>query len=946
MKKMQKALALVLALLMLALPILTSCDSTQKSGDSTDAATEAPTQAPTQAPSTGGSTDNPSDPSKVTYTVEIETVGGMKLSGVNVYVYSDKTLDDLDGFAATDENGVATFSLPRRDTYHFTLTGVPNGYELQESYAMTGSTTKVSLVSRVITTTNKNVSYKLGDVMYDFSVTTMGGQTLKLSELLKEKKAVALNFWYVGCSWCRTEFPYMVSAYEQYKEDLEIIAINPLTSDTDMSIQLFMQELGLTFPVSRDPMGLTSSFDVDGYPTTVIIDRYGVVCMIERGAITSEKPFIYIFDHFTKADYQQKLISSPDDVIPEQKPTGEMPSSDAIGAAVNKGNITVTYRPETDPASAEFSWPFLIGQKDGVTCIYPSNKEVDNSFSIIYADVVMKKDDVLAFDYFASCENSDAGADILYVLVDGKDIYQISGKSSEWKSCFAFVAPEDGTYELALCYLKDESVTEGDDTVYIKDLRVVSIADINTATYIPRFCATNMSADGMGYKNYVEIVYNENDGYYHVGTKDGPLLLADLMKSTLFSNDSIYAMGYNGKLVLNGVDYYEQLLPYFTVASNAEINGVCTVDQKLMELLQIVAKAVGLESGNDKQWLQICYYYDAYGTGGAQLADPVRGLSNESAFIATEGKDQPNSVTYNRVIMPRGLKYKFVPTKSGAYRITSDSAYQVDGWIFLEDGSQMYVYEGGERLYNDLVNVSMVVYLEAGQSYYINIAYYDVYQVGTFTFTVEYIAPEYNHFTIASPGYFTYYENENITDANDIVAGGIQVMLGDDGYYYEKRADGSKGSLIYADFSGLTNIFSKSIVDMIAVGGFNFTMNETDHEMVAMIEKYGKDNIIETLKTLWGDTYEENMAIYKVEDVLAGKYHGKKGAKDMTEEISKYLDKMIPASAETPELTGCVAVDETLMSILWQLMDKYTFEGVENSWLKVCYYYQYLGPAA
>ena len=88
------------------------------------------------------------------------------------------------------------------------------------------------------------------------------------------------------------------------------------------------------------------------------------------------------------------------------------------------------------------------------------------------------------------------------------------------------------------------------------------------------------------------------------------------------------------------------------------------------------------------------------------------------------------------------------------------------------------------------------------------------------------------------------------------------------------------------------------------------------------------------------------MAIYKVEDVLAGKYHGKKGAKDMTEEISKYLDKMIPASAETPELTGCVAVDETLMSILWQLMDKYTFEGVENSWLKVCYYYQYLGPAA
>ena len=939
MKKTQKALALVLALLMLALPILTSCDDKQT--DPAETNTTPATQAPTTAPTTP---DQPTDPSKVTYTVELETIGGMKLSGVNVYVYSDKTLDDLDGFAATDENGVATFSLPKRDTYHFTLTGVPNGYEVQDSYAMTGNAAKIALTSRVISTTNKNVTYKLGDVMYDFSVTTMEGKTVKLSELLKEKRAVALNFWYVGCSWCRTEFPYMESAYQQYKDELEIIAINPLTSDTDMSIQLFAQELGLSFPISRDSANLNAAFEVTGYPTTVVIDRYGVVCMIERGAITSEKPFLYVFDHFTKDNYEQKLITSPEDVIPEQKPTGEMPSSDAIGSAINKGNITVTYRPETDKNSAEYAWPFLIGQKDGVNCIYPSNKEVDDSFSIIYADVVMKKDDVLAFDYFASCENSDAGADILYVLVDGKDIYQISGKSSEWKTCFSFVAPEDGTYELALCYLKDESVTEGDDTVYIKDLRVVPIADISVPTYIPRFCATNMSADGMGFQNYVDVFYNTADGYYHVGSENGPLLLVDLMKATRFSNDSVYALGYNGKIVLNGVNYYEELLPYFTLASNAEINGVCTVDQKLMDLLKIVAQAVGLETGNEKQWLQMCYYYDAYGTNGVQLADPIRGLCNESAFTATEGKDNPNSVTYNRVIMPRGLKYKFVPTKSGAYRITSNSTYEVDGWIFLEDGSQMYVYEGGERLYSDPVNLSMVVYLEAGQSYYINIAYYDVYQVGTFTFTVEYIAPVYNHFTLASPGYFTYYENENVTDSNDIIAGGIDVILGEDGYYYEKRADGSRGSLIYADFTGLTTVFSKSVVDMIAVGGFNFSMNETDHEMMAMIQKYGKDNLIETLKTLWGDTYEENMAIYQVEDVLAGKYHGK--GQDMTAEISKYLEKMIPASAETPELTGCVAVDETLMSILWQLMDKYTFAGVENSWLKICYYYQYLGPVA
>ena len=936
---MKKLLALALALLMLAMPILTSCDPKQSETEATG------TQAQTEAPTTGNQPgDQPVDPAKTTYTVEIQSVGGLKMSGVNVYVYKDKTLDDMDGFATTDENGVATFSLTKNSTYHVTLTGIPDGYELQESYALDGTATKITLTSRIIPTPDSSASYELGSVMHDFTVTTIDGHAVKLSDILKDKKAVVLNFWYVGCSWCRTEFPYMQSAYEQYKDDLEIIAINPLTTDTDMSIKLFVQELGLTFPITRDTVGLTPSFEVDGYPTSVVIDRYGVVCMIERGAITSEKPFIYIFDHFTKDNYEQKLITKPEDVIPEQKPTGEMPSSEEISKELNKGEITVTYRPETDPGSAEYSWPFLIGEKNGEKCIYPSNKEADGSFAIIYADVTMKKNDVLAFDYFASCENSEAGADILYVLVDGKDIYQIAGESDSWKTCFSFVAPEDGTYELALCYMKDESVSAGDDTVYIKDLRITSINNINIPTYIPRFCATNMSADGMGYQDYAEVVYNEKDGYYHVGSENGPLLLVDLMKATRFSSDSIYMLGYNGKITLKGVNYYEQLLPYFSLASNSELGGICTVNKELMELLKIVAEAVGLEAGNDKQWLQMCSYYDAYGTDGVQLADPIRGLCNASAFPTTEGKDNPNTVTYNRVIMPRGLKYKFVPTKSGAYRITSDSKVEVDGWIFLEDGSEMYVYEGGERLYNDPVNLSMVVYMEAGQSYYIDIAYYDVYQQGTFTFTVEYVAPEYDHFTIASPGFFTYYESENISDPNDIIAGGIDVILGDDGYYHEKRADGSIGSVIYADFTNATPIFNKTIQEMIAVDGFNFSMSETDHEMTILIDKYGKANLIEKLKELWGDSYEENYELYRVDDVLAGKYHGR--GEDLTDEISKYLEKMIPASAETPELTGCVPVDENLKTILWKLMDKYTFSGVENSWLKVCYYYQYLGPVA
>ena len=44
------------------------------------------------------------------------------------------------------------------------------------------------------------------------------------------------------------------------------------------------------------------------------------------------------------------------------------------------------------------------------------------------------------------------------------------------------------------------------------------------------------------------------------------------------------------------------------------------------------------------------------------------------------------------------------------------------------------------------------------------------------------------------------------------------------------------------------------------------------------------------------------------------------------------------------ERKGCVIVTEELAELLQLLVDKYTFAGVDNSWKKLCYYYDYLGP--
>lgn len=55
----------------------------------------------------------------------------------------------------------------------------------------------------------------LGGPMPDFTVSTLDGGTFTLSDALKEKDAVLVNFWATWCGPCAFEFPYLEEAYEQ-----------------------------------------------------------------------------------------------------------------------------------------------------------------------------------------------------------------------------------------------------------------------------------------------------------------------------------------------------------------------------------------------------------------------------------------------------------------------------------------------------------------------------------------------------------------------------------------------------------------------------------------------------------------------------------------------------------------------------------------------------------
>lgn len=893
----------------------------------------------------GQSSTDDSNAEKLTYTVSVKTAGGMAMSGLDIYVYADDKLTDLKDFKSTDENGLVNFNLAKNDKYAVVVSGAPKGYDVAASYSFTGNTAVITLTSAIVTGEDAPKKLGVGDVMYDMTVTTPTGTKYTLSEILKEKDMIMLNFWYTSCTYCVEEFPFINEAYDKYKDKVEILALNPL-GEGNNAIQSFQNDMQLNFPMAECSTNWSSVFGITGYPTTIMIDRYGVICMIEPGGIPSVRPFISAFEHFTAENYTQKLCANGiSDLVTQIKPTYTMDTSENIGAAINKGDINVTYRAE-EGESGEFSWPFIIGEYGGEKVIYASNQQIDDAFAIIYADIELKAGQAIGFDYITSTE---LGNDALYVIVNGDDIYQMSGADEKptWKSCYPCVASEDGTYELALVYMKDGSNNVGDDTVYIKNMRVVSEKDIDTETYLPREAAT--SKDGFEFE-YVNIVYNEKDGYYHVGSVNGPLLLANLMDATLFSEEkTIHDLCYEGKILMeDGTSIYEHIVDYCSYATNTKFGTLCTVNKELAELLKIVAKQAGFED-DENEWLKMCVYYQAYGTNGKQLEDPIKGLSPESAYTATLGKNvKTNFFYYDRAIIPRGMFAAFTPSKSGVYRITSrtDTDSHLDGWIFNENKEELLVYEHDERMYEDDHNVSMVYYMEAGKTYYINIAFWDLYEVGYIYYDVEYVAPSIEHFRLCSPGYFTYDAGATGEDMYYVITGGIDVIL-KDGKYYEdlgKDANGNQkyGSLIYADFSGITAIFTQTPISptMIDNGAFDFSKTENDMFVLNYLKKYDYD-IEKTdayLKEYWGENYDEYAKEYQLEDVYAGRYHG--AGQDLTNEIKTYVSQMDKSNTARQ---GCVVVTERLAEILQMLMNKYTFENVENSWIKLCYYYDYIG---
>ena len=249
------------------------------------------------------------------FSVKVVTEGGMPVKDVMVYVHkSDKEFDVAGRPLSTDINGIAEFSLDEGQKYSVQLEGLHDRYVVPEGDAAYGR--YVVKNQELVITLAYNPEYKpsvytIGDKIPNYKLSDVDGNEYTIYSLLESKDMVMLNFWFVGCAPCRAEFPAINAAYKNYQNDVEILAIN--NTDSAAAIKAFPTNYGISidFPLLSVRPGLNSGyFGSNSAPTTVIIDRYGVICLVEVGSIPSVDTWNSIFSYFTADNYTQRLFTT------------------------------------------------------------------------------------------------------------------------------------------------------------------------------------------------------------------------------------------------------------------------------------------------------------------------------------------------------------------------------------------------------------------------------------------------------------------------------------------------------------------------------------------------------------------------------------------------------------------------------------------------------------
>lgn len=121
-------------------------------------------------------------------------------------------------------------------------------------------------------------------VAVQFTGKTSDGAPFDLADY--RGKVVLVNVWATWCSPCRKELPELQTLHHAHGPDFAVIGISTDKPRNHKNVHALMRQFQIDYPVVLDPDGAAASvFGVNGYPTSVLLDRNGVARWRREGII-------------------------------------------------------------------------------------------------------------------------------------------------------------------------------------------------------------------------------------------------------------------------------------------------------------------------------------------------------------------------------------------------------------------------------------------------------------------------------------------------------------------------------------------------------------------------------------------------------------------------------------------------------------------------------------
>jgi cytochrome c biogenesis protein CcmG, thiol:disulfide interchange protein DsbE len=125
------------------------------------------------------------------------------------------------------------------------------------------------------------IAVDAGKAAPDFQLPSLKQGTVKLSHY--KGKVVYLDFWASWCGPCKKTFPWLNDLQKKYgKDGFEVVGVNVDANKADADTFLAMTPA--EFTIVLDPDGkVANSYELQGMPSSYIIDRTGKVHLAHRG---------------------------------------------------------------------------------------------------------------------------------------------------------------------------------------------------------------------------------------------------------------------------------------------------------------------------------------------------------------------------------------------------------------------------------------------------------------------------------------------------------------------------------------------------------------------------------------------------------------------------------------------------------------------------------------